>query len=1240
MQSEATAPLTKLPSMFRPKPPSILRNDSLRHTSQGIALSRVILGGTVLLSLLGAEALAYQSPASAVEKAQNQQIDFNRDIRPILSNRCYACHGPDEATVEGGLRLDTPNSAFSTADSGEVAIQPNSPSESEMMRRIRSQDASERMPPAHIGPPLNATEISLLEQWIADGAQYAKHWAFEPLASPPVHWQPISDPSFETWNASPIDRMLWSKLNERGWRPSPTADRRTLLRRVYLDLIGLPPSRSEFDEFEQDESPEAYERRVDSLLASPAFGEHWGRKWLDIARYADSAGYADDPLRTIWGYRDWVIDAINQGMPYDRFTLDQLAGDLLPGATPEQQVATAFHRNTMTNNEGGTNDEEFRNVAVVDRVNTTSAAWLGITMDCAQCHTHKYDPITQEDYFRLFAIFNQSQDADRKDESPVLDWFTPEQRQRQQQLATQSHDIDARLAAPAPHSMPEQIAWTERFRPTIHWQQPLMADIQVESGGSVSMEQANIVSIDSHSPTDGYQLAWQIDSEKELLSLRGLRIETYPSIAANSEQPGSNNSADDTEKKADAKSFSKVPSDNFVLTNVAIEVQSTSQPTLAQFLRVELPGDSKMVSIAEAEVFSGGENLARQGVASQSSTGFEGDASRAIDGNRDGNYAANSVTHTAVSTSPWWELDLRSEVPIDSVTLWNRTDGNLQHRLNGAVVTLLDSERNVVSRETISQATTENELALAKNPKIPLSDAKATYAQDGFPAASAIDGSSTSGWAVGGQHEASHTIEFRVNTGGIATKELTFPLVFRLRIDFKSTHENHTLKELRISTTSDDRYAERNLIPESILRLVELQDDKRSTSEMEELHRYFTSEVSTSNQALRLERIKVEEQIQNIKPHTRVPVMRELEKADRRETFVQLRGNYREHGPRVEPGLPSILHRYEGEASNAPLTRLDLAKWITQSNNPLTPRVIANRYWESLFGIGIVSTSEDFGSQGSLPTHPELLDFLAQELLESGWDTKRLLRSIVLSQAYRQSSQATAEDYEQDPDNAYLSRGPRVRPAAEVIRDTTLAASGLLTHKMHGPSVRPVQPNLGLSAAFGSNTDWETSRGEDRYRRAIYTQWRRSSPYASLATFDAPNRETCILKRDRTNTPLQALVTLNDPNFVEAAQYLARRIVIHEHPDAPLEDQIQIAFGHVLGRTASSTELDAVTSLFAQSKAHLQKNIEQATQLATIPIGPLSPSGEEPLIEQVIDLAAWTALCNVLLNLDEFLVKL
>ncbi len=977
------------------------------------------------------------------------KVSFNDEIRPLLSNSCYRCHGPDEGDRKAKLRLDTREGATKDHE-GFTAISPGKIEDSELIYRIVTDDEDEMMPPPGKGERFTKEQIELFKRWIEEGAEYEVHWSYAKPVRPEV--PQVDETMMKVRN--PVDSFILSRLSKEGLSPSKEADAHTLIRRVALDLTGLPPTKAEVEAFLADESAKAYENLVNRLLAKPAFGEHWARMWLDLARYADSAGYADDPGRTIWAYRDWVIRAFNENMPFDQFTIDQVAGDLVPTPTEEQLIATAFHRNTKTNNEGGTSDEEFRNAAVVDRVNTTMATWMGTTAACAQCHTHKYDPISHAEYFQMFAIFNQSEDADRRNEAPIIQVMGD---QNKKQVAHISAEIAKLKKEMEPAATLDLKAFAE-------WEAALKAKVG----------------------------RWDVLTPRKMTAVSGANF--------------------------------KAGSDGSVL--VSGKTAGTDDYTISASSKLKKITAIKIEALAYDKLGSGGPG-------------------------RNGNFVINEVELTSGKT------------------------------------------------------------------KASFLNASSTYDQDKFGAASAIDGNagSDSGWAVGGSLGQDHHIVI----------ELDKPLDGRnLELKLLQRYPNHALGRFRISAT--DSAGPSMALSSDTIAILKTSPAKRSAAERAQLVAvYRKTNPSVIADTKKLADLK--KQLAAVKPLTSVPIMRDLPKNKHRKTHIQLRGSYLSLGEEVAPGVPQVFGSLP-KGSNP--DRLAMAKWLVDQENPLTARVVANRFWENLFGVGIVLTSEEFGSQGERPSHPELLDWLAVEFMGGGWDVKSFLRLLVTSSAYRQNSHVSDEMAALDPDNRLVARGPRVRLSAEMIRDQALAVSGLLSSKMYGVPVRPPQPNLGLKAAFGGGTDWSTSSGEDKFRRGLYTSWRRSSPYPSMATFGAPNREVCTVRRGNTNTPLQALVTLNDPVYIEAAQALSRRMAAQK---GTVAEMIKHGFQLCLSRYPNEIENSRLIALYDSTRSKYATDQKLAREMATNPIGPL-PKGID-----VVELATLTVVANVLLNLDEILMK-
>jgi len=1113
-------------------------------------------------------------------------VDFNRDIRPILSGRCFKCHGPDAESREAGLRLDVRKGAVKELDSGMPAITPGKADESELIRRVASDDEFVRMPPPGHGEPLAESEVALLRRWIDAGANYEKHWSYKKPQRPA-----LPAVSSRHWPRTAIDTFVLARLEQEGLNPSPEAPRTTLIRRASLHLTGLPPTPEAVDRFLSDKQPGAYERMIDRLLASPRFGERWARVWLDLARYADSQGYAQDSPRTIWRYRDWVIAAINENQPFDRFTIEQIAGDLLPEPTPRQLLATAFHRNTMTNSEGGTDNEEFRTAAVVDRVTTTMQVWMGSTFECAQCHSHKYDPFSQKEYYGLFAFFNNTADADRNDESPTMGFPTREQQRRKAALQTEINSLQSQLKKSAEQMAAERRRWEERLLAPIDWRTAKL--LGTESTADAELTQQADGTIVAGKPSAAKKPTGEVTYEIKVTAPSG--------------------------KVAAVRLDVPRQEARFVLSGVDISLPPDERTRhVGRYVRVEIPQQGSILSLAEVQVFAGGKNLAPLGEARQSSTAYDGPAGLAIDGNTDGHYSrAKSTTHTNGKDQPWWEVDLTQDRAIDRIVIWNRTDTPaISRRLRDFRVTVLDANRKVVWTRDVKQPPLPSRaFSLSGARQLSIAGVYGSSSSPGHPAANLLKAKSA-GWSADVKRQPQHAVLL------LATPVEADRLTIRLRHHEKDAAP---LKRFRISVAGPSESLKRYHLPAEVLAALEVAAEKRTPQQSQVLTKYYTSvapELKTARQRI----ARLQKELESIKPPT-APIMQELTDGRRRKTHIMIRGNFLMKGEEVSEHLPAALHPMP---AGAPNSRLGLARWLVSPDNPLTPRVVMNRYWEQLFGRGLVETSEDFGLQGELPSHPRLLDWLAVEFVESGWDVKQMLRLIVTSSVYRQSSRVEPQLLERDPHNRLLARGPRFRLSAEMIRDHALFVGGILSTKMNGPSVRPPRPNLGLRAAFGGSTDWKASPGEDSYRRGLYTSWRRTTPYPSMTAFDAPSREVCTLRRVRTNTPLQAFVTLNDPVYVGAAQALARRIVREGGKTA--EDRAEYGMKLCLARRPSEKELRVLTELLEQSRKKLAADPAKAKSLATEPLGPL-PAGMD-----TTELAAWTVVANVLLNLDETLL--
>jgi len=1130
-------------------------------------------------------------PMAALAEPESPNFPF--EIRPILAKNCFACHGPDEGHRQADLRLDERQAAV---DFG--AIVPGAPDDSELFRRITSVDPEEQMPPAETGKKLSAQEVEKIKQWIAGGAEYSRHWSYEAPKRPPV-----PDVSQKEWCRNDIDRFVLSRLEQAGLAPEPEADRYHLIRRVSLDLIGLPPTPEEADAFAADDRPQAYEHLVDRLLASPGYGEHWARKWLDLARYADTTGYEKDSTRKIWSFRDWVINALNADMPFDQFTIEQLAGDLQPNATNEQIIATAFHRNSMQNDEGGVDAEEYRVAAVIDRVNTTMQVWMGTTMGCCQCHTHKYDPFSHREYYELYAFFNQTADANRYDQEPLLLTPSAEQQQLKAQLDRQLADVNRQYEAKINELASAQSEWEKQVATPVEWK-PLRPTQAASQGGATltAADDGSILVSGNKPETDVYTIQASI----ELSRVTAIRLEALPDRSL---PRGGAGRADDG---------------GFVVSKVSIYQEPITPAENVKYVRVELPRHDYL-TLSEVQVFRGDENVALAGTATQSSTAYEGHAKLAIDGSTHPHFATGrSISHTAFNDNPWWEVDLGEPTRVDRVALWNE-DAH-PDRLANSKVTLLDSKRSPIWQQNLIYSPNLTATLTVDGAATPqFESAAADSERKDFPASHAIENNDPKkhGWSPNPDVKDVQGLVLGLAQPIVAkdANQLRIVVDQQAKIDDR---KGLALGHFRVLVTDHPNAVATSIVPPAIRGIARTPAEKRTPEQVEQLTKHFRR-VQPELKQLIAQREDIERRLTEEYKPDKTPIMKELTGDERRKTHMFVRGSFLNPGEEVSADTPEVFPEFR---KDLPRNRLGLAKWLVDGDNPLTARVVANRQWEQLFGAGIVFTSEDFGSQGMLPTHPELLDWLAVELMDNGWSLKKLTKAIVMSATYRQSSRTTPKKLARDPENRLISRGPRERLSAEQIRDQALAVSELLSRKIGGPSVMPPQPE-GVWQVVYSDDRWVTSRGEDRYRRGLYTFWRRSSPYPSAMALDATSRETCTIRRIATNTPIAAFALLNDPVYVEAAQALAQRIV--EQPGSDATARATYAFRRVLTRQPSAVEVQRLIDLFNSERQHYESDHESAVKMATSELVNANTS------HNMAELAAWTVVSNVLLNLDETL---
>ncbi len=1039
-----------------------------------VAVAMALALGMVgsMVSAADTVASAAGAVASADGAVDQETIDFGRDIRPLLSDKCFACHGPGEESREGGFRLDDKASVLGEADSGEHPIVPGDLDASELYQRLISDDSDERMPPEDTNKTFTKEEIAKIAKWIEQGANWEGHWAYIPpckAALPAVR--------AKRWPRTPIDYFVLARLEAKSRTPAEQADRITLIRRVTFDLTGLPPTRADVAEFLADDSPDAYQRVVDRLLESPHYGEHRARFWLDAVRYGDTHGLHLDNYREMWLYRDWVVNAFNMNMPFDQFTIEQLAGDLLPNPTDQQLIATGMNRCNVTTNEGGSIKEEVYVRNVVDRVVTTGTVFLGATFECTRCHDHKFDPYTMKNFYSLFAYFNSidgsPMDGNVKDHAPVLRLLTDDQRQQVAQWNEKQKKLGGEIAA-------------------------LLAATTYEEPADASAGKTTKVT----------EKVW-VDDELP---------------------PGAKAQGD----------WKWVESPEPVLSGQRASTRSVDGLSQHLFTEATNPLVVDEGQILFASVY----------------------------------------------------LDPRNP-PKEIMLQWN--DGSWEHRAYWGENKIDWGKEGTPSRKRLGDLP---EVGKWVRLEIPVSEVGLK------------PGAKIHGWAF-----TQFAGKLFWDQAGIVRREVAYESLAAWR--------------------KDQQVAGGKALPKPIQKLVKLECEKRTDQQKKQLRDYFIENVYAKLrdrfQTLRdgVETAKKEiAKIEKAAPTTLVF----REKKEPRKSFVLERGEYDRQGEEVQRSLPDV---FPAMPDGAPNNRLGLALWLVDPSHPLTARVTINRLWQQFFGVGLVKTADDFGSQGEVPSHPQLLDWMAVQFIEDGWDVKKAVKRIVMSATYRQTSRVPSEQYRGDPENRLLARGPRFRLDAEMLRDQALCVSGLLVEKLGGPSVKPPQPDgLWFAVGYsGSNTvRFKPDTGADKtHRRTLYTFIKRTSPPPQLTTFDAPSREACCVHRERTNTPLQALLLMNDPQYVECARALAERTM--REGGAEPRRRAAWMFQEVACRPPDEEETEELVSLYRDHLKHYQENVEAAEQLARV--------GDSEVDNQLdaTQLAAWTMLGNLVLNLDEVVSK-
>ena len=1251
-------------------------------------------------------------------------LNYNLDIRPILADNCFACHGPDAKTRQADLRFDTKAGAFSEP-SGYPVIVPGKPEESELHLRIASDDDTYRMPPAGFNKTLTQEQIEAITQWIREGAKWEEHWAFTTPVRPTAPAVKNKD-----WVRNPIDAFILSRLEKEGLTPASEADKRTLIRRLSFDLTGLPPTREEIHQFLADDSPDAYEKLIDSFMAKPEYGEHLGRFWLDVARYGDTHGLHLDNYREMWPYRDWVINAFNKNMPFDQFTIEQLAGDLLPEPTRDQRVATGFNRCHVTTSEGGSIDAEYYVRYAIDRANTTSTVWMGLTVGCAQCHDHKYDPITQKEFYQLYAYFNNitenAMDGNRKDSPPVVKLPTPEQEAELAAYDEQITELNAKTKAPIPELDATQIAWENRMP---RWTTLKPTSLYSKGGATLEVLDDNSILASGTNPEqETYEIIAELPPGKwSAVRLEGIKDASLPKGGIGRSSNG-----------------------NVVLTDFAVFIAppaaaSDEEAPIAESSDTETQTEGET---ADAEAGSTPENAPAE-VETENTPTDDADAeaentpadadeqaeSTSTDDADTKTQAENETEEDTEVTDPW--------TPVQIVQAWADHEQVMgEDSLGGVIANAIDDkpetgwalDRRNQNRQAVFLVAApfgmeggrlkirlKHEFDLRQKQlgrfRLALTDAATVYplgtkiglgnwhaagpftAEHGNLAFYQVYEPETKGVNTGHKFEhngktikweqQSHWVDEQVHNDIVGENSATY--LFRnissvtqqkallhigsndalkvwmngtellaknvqrdaaadqeqVQVQLKPGNNTLLLKIVNYSGPSGFYFRIESappMLPANIVDIAGTPRGERETAQKDQIRDYYRANItldkSINENAHRafadLKTVfadlgKVRQKRNSLDGSLTTTLVMQ-ERTEPRGAYILARGEYQHPGEQVYPKTPAVLPAIPADA---PPNRLGLAKWLLSPEHPLTARVAINRFWQDIFGAGIVVTAEDFGTQGTPPVHPELLDWLATEFIASGWDVQQMLKLILTSATYRQRAEITPEKLERDADNALLSRGTRYRLDAETVRDNALALGGLLYTKVGGPSVKPPQPDgLWKAVGFtGSNTDtFVKDAGADKvHRRSLYTFWKRTAPPPQMNILDAPSREACTIRRERTNTPMQALMLMNDPQFFEAARAFAERTV--KEGGETTEERIAYLFETATARLPKPKEAALLSETFQSHYEELKADPEAAKAL--IAVGESKP--DETL--DAVEVAAWTMIANLILNLDEVLNK-